>query len=1222
MHKKKKITIIIISLLTALILALGIGVTTIILKRDNNPINNINGPNKEPSLNFDELETDILTSIGIYDIKPISTHKRNVQKEVYETELMKKYHKDYGFVYPGYNRNYEIGRNRYFTNNSGQEIDGLELVYNERVYDNIKYNDQGWIRQEIAIGTFKKHPAADYFFKNDISNIDAQKTHFTLSTAIKGPYGTGLYAPPGEIIKLAFDDQTWDLISKNNWNGMSIVINQNFWDNKPAPNSGQISNRYPFLQTHFGIDNKNKTIKFGSPFGGSITIRINNSFNMSDGFPIGNQNIPVSFTIDGAIPSMFYQDGVTTYQDWENQKQLVLKNQLAPIIQGTGPYLTFSLPFTDLNVAGHYPVEKLNYPKDNFKKWNDFLYLSNYYAARDLNNNIIKLDMEFCDDIWGGAAAWGGGNTFYCPTDWGITAFFRDEPIQVFNPKNSWGVFHEINHNYQQNSAFFRRNSHGETNQVTTFNLSVIGDAGRLRSDTNFTGEPERNNNDPGWSRIASPYINIWDLRRAKARGVKNTNDEYPIYSLLLFLLGSKNYVDYVRWDTANHPSSSENWNGFDEIKTISEYFKINLFPAFFDYSWYWKDWKLESELNAEEKNIVKEISTKYKAVDFVANLYASGIYLYNNNTGKQDYTGDITSPFEIIAGKPFTFNLNQFILSVNDKFTWNDLIYPKKTKNGGSLEYDPLKKHLTYTPPINNFYEIDEFDISIIPSQWENKPKNYVPEIKWKIKVRQVVNEPTFELYDFDNWNTNHETLLKELETIDTKKKPIITMPLGIFNTNMFRQDRKQGAQIKFKFSVPQTGTYDFYSKWSQAITIKVNKKTVYTHNNRSTNLTKTFSKYLKKGEVIEFDIYHVGSLWVNNSDQDRFNFVAKIDKKEINLIKNSISPYHSIVTNESINEIISNPNYKYKDRQIDRSIFINDISNNINLSDYQFPIIPVKSKNENNVDVFNYNLKSKYGNNVQSLNNYGTDYFELWNSDHAPGQAASEFEVIYSKPEKVASLFFGHRTNNHYNARATNIKVTGFADENDTKGVILFEGEYGKQFNDRNRDYSILNLDKTLVVKKLKIEAFNTKQNALIWQWFRSSSVKYNKIHSSIGMNNENFKYQGHWIIRRNDEDNQSAINNVYVKSINKNDSLEFELLNSVGFNLVGKSTNIATNIDVYVNDIKINSQPIKIQSNKDLYNHSLYTYFTNLNAKNLKIKIVHLDNNPLYLNFVMKF
>lgn len=245
-----------------MILALGIGVTTIILKRDNNPINNINGTNKEPSLNFDELETDILTSIGIYDIKPISTYKRNVQKEVYETELMKKYHKDYGFVYPGYNRNYEIGRNRYFTNNSGQEIDGLELVYNERVYDNIKYNDQGWIRQEIAIGTFKKHPATDYFFKNDISNIDAQKTHFTLSTAIKGPYGTGLYVPIGEIIKITFDDQTWDLISNNNWNGMSIVINQNFWDNKPAPKYGQISNRYLFLQTHFDINNKNKTIKF------------------------------------------------------------------------------------------------------------------------------------------------------------------------------------------------------------------------------------------------------------------------------------------------------------------------------------------------------------------------------------------------------------------------------------------------------------------------------------------------------------------------------------------------------------------------------------------------------------------------------------------------------------------------------------------------------------------------------------------------------------------------------------------------------------------------------------------------------------------------------------------------------------------------------------------------------------------------------------------------
>ncbi|MDE5599801.1 MAG: M60 family metallopeptidase, partial [Ureaplasma sp.] len=409
-------------------------------------------------------------------------------------------------------------QNAIFTNknNSSETINGYDVVMNERVtnekgqYVNannevvtedtqkIKYNDADWIINEIQRGTFKKHRAADKMYLNDMSKINSVVKEFTISTSTRGDLTLGLYVPAGEVVEITFSDETWELI-KNRKNAVSFVINQNMWNNYPKGDSGRISTRYPYIETSFGANAiKGQSFQIGSPFGGGLSIFINSNILKPGDIPLYSQIQDVSFTVSGAIPCLYYEDGITKRDEWFNQIKKVQENKLAPILQAWSPYFSLTIPFNGLNRIGGKDINTLIYPNKSFKKWNDFLFLSNYLAGRDLSNSLTRLNMEFCDDVWGGAAAWGGGMTFYCPTSW-ANSIFGEEPSNVFNANNSWGVFHEINHNFEQNNAFFRRNTHGETNQVTAFNLSIISDITRFRNEINYTGENVSNNYNNGW---------------------------------------------------------------------------------------------------------------------------------------------------------------------------------------------------------------------------------------------------------------------------------------------------------------------------------------------------------------------------------------------------------------------------------------------------------------------------------------------------------------------------------------------------------------------------------------------------------------------------------------------------------------------------------------------------------------------------------------------------
>ena len=1221
-----------------IILSLSVGLVSIIpviILTSCSSKNNEYIPDTTPStLDANLVKNENVFSIGTFNSRIVNEEKRQLQTEYYDSEIYKKYHENYNFRYPGQDFNYEQNNQNIFTNNSNPNdtINGCEVVYNERVtnengeYINangevvteedqkIKYNNPDWICNEIKKGTFKKHLAADKFFLNDVSKIKSVTKEFEVSTAVRGDLTLGLFVPAGEEIEITFDDETWDLI-KNRKNCVDFVINQNMWDNKVSTDTGRISNRYPFIETHFGQNTiTGQTFKIGSPFGGGLSIDIRDSITKPDEIPLYSQIQNLKFTVKGAIPCIYYQDGITTEKEWFDQLQKASNNEIAPVLQAWSPYFSLSIGFNGLNTIGGRNIKDLIYPVNSFKKWNDFLYLSNYLAGVDLSNSVKRLNMEFCDDIWGGAGAWGGGMSFYCPTNWGVNSIFYSEPEEVFNAGNSWGVFHEINHNFQQDNALFSKRTHGETNQVTAFNLSIISDITRFRNEVNFSGENVNKNYDIGWPYLDTPYSIMKQLR------YKGSCDEYPIYSILLFFLGSKNYAEYVRDDVRNHPANAQGWTGLSEIARLSDTFKINMWPAFETYSRYWNDWVTSySAANSNEKQIIDRLNAQYKGVDFVANQYACGSYLYNSETNEYTYTNDILPAFEIPPHNPYTFDFENMIVSTNENFNFTSIKFPNKTKLGGKLELDPNNnKKLIYTPNNAKSNEIDEFDISIIPGNWNNKPTNYVDEYKFKIKVRQEINSAVLETYPVLS-TKNANQAFEELNSKEPNYK-IATK----FNTVLFEDTQIRGIKIKYKFVAPKDGYYKFENKYDDYIKVFVNGEQVYNENHDTPKFKQTYAKQMKKGEVLNFENQIINTGGAGGFDLNiKYNTVENSPETDQVLDKmvNILSSYVNFDNNTNkYLELLTDPKYKYKPRQINREIFNRSLTAACNLSTYS--IMPDIIEPEN----YEINAKNKENNKVvkaEILNEFNDDIVEIWSQDKP---ASLEVNLIFKQKKHLASFYLAGRTNNWTNARPTKIKITGYDDNEQTLNpTILYEGDYGTQFNDRLSTVSKLNLSNPKTVKSVKVEMdnelmVNGPKSALSIKWIRFSSAKFLSLSNSFGFNNPLMNLTQGWSFRKNDELNSSALNNLYVNSIDINNKISFTLNNCSGFEIIGQwSDKNDTVFDIYVNGKLFNVH--KKKNNKVVYNDSLFHYVAN-NPQKFKIEIVSKTKDPLYLNYVMTF
>lgn len=1184
-------------------------------KKFNFKITNFKKQNSFIQKPFDDLNSyqsgNKLSMLGTY-IRKITNEnvQRTLSEEKYQTKLLQE---NSNFKYPAYDYNYKT-----------QNLNDLaRKVMDERVDFNdiqVKYSDANWIKEEIKNNTLKRHPAADGFLKQNkydfMKNAKAVQAKFQISTPKIGVIPLGLYAPPGEVVTLTLDDETFNFFKElNNKYSLAIVINTNFLDNADVGQQGQISNRYPYVQTSFELNKDDKTLKFGTPFGGSISIEIKNLFyNSNNSFyqSFYTNMVKLKFEVSGAIESLFYVHGVTTKEEWDKQIQKVSSKEIAsPIFSGYFTLGGLNIPFKDETTIGYDTrIANIEYPYEVFQKWFEFLSLSNFYSYNGLTS-IFKgtnftVNMRFYDDIAFGAA-YATGDSIQAPIDWGVSVFLKG--IERFNSiKNSWGLFHETNHLLDAPNALFSKRDHYDTNQATLASLSLLIDSGRWRSPFNIGSEFSKPN-DFGWTRLGNSYVNI-----------KTMDDkDYRLFASILYTIGTYNYINYVKWDVKNHPNSAYGWEGLDEIRVLSNFFKLNFWPTFNKYNGGYNNWlKLEDEANEKQKAMIKEMS-QYPAVDFVGNLYAAGIYLYDSINKDFVYTNDVISPYEIPAGQNYTFDFGTFINSTNPNFDWEDLQFTS-SKTGATIELDSSNsKRLIYKPNKDKLTEIDEFNISIKPKKWSGRVDSYVPLYKWKIKVRQVVNRPTIKVYDFPISSLNgidinlKNDLISKMESNDEQYivyKGLTKIPddwnQSILNNELYNsRDKKRGFKIEFDFIVPEIeGTkniaFELFSyNYTKLIIKNVNKNTTKEKSGQSFYIKEGISA--EKGDIIKVSFLSCSTLEAN-----RLKASIEIDRKEIDITKNILMPdIYNMVKNKDVNDLLSNKNYQYKNRELNYFSF-----------DSGFGELYYPSQTNNNwykKDDYTLSLNKDLNTNLNSFVGNLENLKDIYNTtDYGIMTTKLVLDVEFTKKSKLGLIVFKNQTSNSYSF-PTNLKVVSLNDQNQETEVLyqqIFENRTSKQNN-------IFKFNKVHEVKRIRMYILNEIDDAISFAGILLNKDCYQLNTIVSATDNSSITYSSGWSKIINDFDtNISDVNNSSMKSTTINSSIEFRL-NAQGFNIVGQKNTTSGKFDIYIDD-KLVGENISTTSDKRVDNSILFSFINEQNKKKvMKIKIVHKDNNPLYIN-----
>ena len=1175
--------------------------------------------------------------------------ERQVQTEEYETYARRRYHET--FKYPAWNWNWENpqqgnnGWHDYATdweyphpdaNGNSQfgkpvqirALDGAEVLRNERTDFEIgkdnqgkpvfaKYNDPRFILNEIKNGTLKKHPAADLWFKQQINaQTKAITKQFSVPSIATGSTATGLYAAPGEVVTLKFSQKTLDQMIKQNIKNFQIVISENYWDNTSVGNpqdSGTVSTRYPWVQTAFNINPEevkaNKGIfQFGSPFGGAIGVRVNRRMANPTNNVFSKSYVNFDFEISGGLEMLSYIDGSTTQADWEGQIQRMKEGKIsAPVMAIDLPLLALNIPSTDVNQFAGVNYDQIVFPQAIAKKWNSFMFLTEFLASRDKDyqldktGNFTKLFLRFCDDIWiNGAGAIAGNNSFAAPISWSANSFLRGlDGWNLFG--NNWGVFHEVNHNFEQNGALFTQQSHGTTNQSTMYIMTMLSDNGRFRNLYNPLGQL---GGDPtnGWNVRMSSAFNTLSYVNKQVQAGKTASGEYELPTILAFQLGSFNMMQYIRNDAYNGANSS----GMQEVIQLSNAFKTNFWPAIKAFSkfWNWSDW-VNGPNQAEQKEL-DEIAKNFPAVNFVANIFATGSYIYSKEKDQYLYTNDTSAPLIAATNAPYVLDFAKGITSFDNQVQWEQLNFSQTTKLGGKLVQDPNNaKRLIYVPPKDVYNQIDEFDVGILPT---NQGENFVNEYRWKIKMNLVSNLPVVTMFNDPTTkyiNASGKDFYQEQTYMDNVDNYAFQAPIdvrkGIYSDHNLDVKTWQKAKVSFKFVAPETGDYNFKIKGDSWFFIdvddahKADPKQLWWKATGvdSKNFMDTSRLKLTKGESVKFDVYLTQKRGVN-----RLNMQAVVNETAYDLFDHITSPFAD--ASEAL------LGFDYQAREADQNLInhnlvnpvANAIPNLIATDQYSFELV-----GDNRPAEITKWLKEDDGQN-----------WEVWENN----SITREIIVKFKQPQTIGAIGFTQGNPNWLAAKPTDIVIK------DQSGKEVYNGRFGKDFNDRNHRTSVANFAKPLTnITQLSITLTNTRkvngnQSAISLDTIQFSSDSHHYLNRIIDIQNPAIKYFGdNWNLVANDvATNISKIGTHYATNNAKYQYLEMEI-NATGFDIVGQKGADLGEFDLYVNDQLIGAFDTK--NNENLNSQILASYRTNdwAQSQSLKIKIVNRDNKRINLD-----
>lgn len=411
--------------------------------------------------------------------------------------------------YPVYNQSFSA------TEEEKQAIlaENKYLVSSSETYNSMDKDGKLFLDGVSTGRKLYKHTAANMMYGGNISDSEpAVSKKITIKPRNLGNYITGLYAAPGEVIKVEISEE--DLAKSG---GFKIEIGN--VANRGGGNTIPIDkafNRMPNLINTMKVSDT--TVYVGSFLGGPIYL----------GEP-AKKNESYSVTISGAVEYRHFILGQTTAEQDER-----LRSSTAPYfdlevwddaIRHSGPASTV----TDLDFSQLYDAATL---------WEKISVISNKVPSASAN---VGISMRYDTYIPAGAAvAFVGANYCVLPISWMNNALNYESIVSG----GMWGAIHEYNHHYQ---AYGMPNG-GEVcnNAVSLISYALYTNISANRSiDDSSLGN--------GWNRFT-------DASRALRETLSSTSANYTLapYATLLHCFGADIFLKAI--SLQKEKSSVDGW--------------------------------------------------------------------------------------------------------------------------------------------------------------------------------------------------------------------------------------------------------------------------------------------------------------------------------------------------------------------------------------------------------------------------------------------------------------------------------------------------------------------------------------------------------------------------------------------------------------------------------------------------------------------------------------
>ena len=522
--------------------------------------------------------------------------------------------------------------------------ENLNLISSSITYDEMD-EDGNLLLNNIETGKkLYKHTASIGNYYGDVSdNEKGIIKKITINPISYGNYITGLYAPPGEIIKYEITEDDFEQIG----NSISFIIGQCTQSNGYSIHKNSMNYvRMPILINQFTY---NKRIGYiGSFLGGPIYIqnpRKKNKF---------------SIIIYNAVPYKHLIYGITTKEEFNS-----MDNYSAPYfdIEIMDKSLRFSGPKEQIKLLSYDNLVKVLFFWDKVHRTSKNI----PHGASDYIGIHFIFDIHIAAS--GAAAlAYVGGNWCQLPPSWATMGL----DYEYITKYGAWGFIHELNHHYQRYGFFSSVQNEVTNNVISLVEYSLFTQISSNRNEFSINALTKSSGN----HKFLDPEYSLSLINQIEG----TVENQIQLYDVLIHMFGYELFINATKYTNGK--------GGIDiYYESLSETME-------YDFTYYF-----ENILGFTINNDLKLLySSKNNPVFLpIASIYQSGRYYYKNNI---EYFSNSSMPYKITGTDiPYILDFEKHLI-VPNHFSY-EIISITNPENGTLTKISDLK--YSYTKPIDN---------------------------------------------------------------------------------------------------------------------------------------------------------------------------------------------------------------------------------------------------------------------------------------------------------------------------------------------------------------------------------------------------------------------------------------------------------------------------------------------------------------------------------------